>query len=64
MTASIFVDRAGLLSDALAEAPDLGRDILLSILNAFSSADPDAMVCEWGVLASKREAQRHRGRRT
>lgn len=60
MTAPHFVDPAGLLGEALAEAaPDLMRQ-LQTMINALLSADADAVVgAEWGRPTPSRTAQRN-----
>src|SRR5690554_6838130 len=61
MTAPHIVDPAGLLGDALAEAPpDLMRSLLQTMINALLSADADAVVgAEYGPPSAGRTAQRN-----
>lgn len=61
MTAVRIVDPAGLLGEALSDAsPDLVRGLLQTMINAFLSADADAVVgTEWGKPITDQMAQRN-----
>ncbi len=61
MTAPHIVDPARVLGNLLADAsPDMMRSLLQTMINAFLSADADAVVgAEWGQPSLERAAQRN-----
>src|SRR3954470_3814211 len=61
MTAPHIVDPAGLLGEALADAPpDLMRGLLQTVINTLLSADADRVVgAEWGQPSPDRTARRN-----